>query len=420
MAIAGRKLSPVPAYLVLAGGYAFFYTTALNFNLVFQTDEAGLSALQLVLVGTALQGTIFFCEVPTGVLADVYSRRLSVVLGLCLLGLGIVVNGAFPRFETIILGQIVWGIGHTFISGARQAWIADEIGPAQAARVYLRAAQVEQLCWIVSIPISTFLADRDLNLPIILGGASLVGLAAFMAVTMTEHGFRRQERGDGTRAWRSLTGTFVAGVGLVRQSPLLITVFGITAFYGMASQGFDRLWVKHFITNIDFPEAGNPILWFGVIRMGSALVSIVGVELVRRRVNTASHAVVSRGLFTINALQIASVFILAGAGSFFVGTAAFWVAIALSFMYDPLYLAWINQNVDSRVRATVISMTSQTDAIGRIAGGPVLGAVGSIFSLRAALIGAGISLMPALLLYLRAFRQGEPEAATEPGPASGS
>src|SRR3970040_1816874 len=91
VAIAGRKLSPVPAYLVLAGGYAFFYTTALNFNLVFQTDEAGLSALQLVLVGTALQGTIFFCEVPTGVLADVYSRRLSVVLRLCLLGLCLVV-----------------------------------------------------------------------------------------------------------------------------------------------------------------------------------------------------------------------------------------------------------------------------------------------------------------------------------------
>lgn len=411
MAFQVGKLNPVHAYLLLAGGYAFLYTTALNFNLVFQTTEAGLSPLQLVLVGTALQGTIILCEVPTGVLADVYSRRASVVAGLVLLGCGIMFNGAFPRFETILLAQLVWGIGHTFISGARQAWIADEIGTERAGAVYLRAAQMEQLCWVASVPLSTFLADRDLNLPILLGGASLLGLAAVMAATMTERGFQR--RSDGSRAWRSLLGTLAAGVGLVRGSPLLITVFCITAFYGMASQGFDRLWVAHFVENVHFPTKGSEVFWFGVIRMGSALASIAGVELVRRRVDTASHAVVARGLFLINAMQVTAVFVLAAASSFIIGMAAFWVAIALSFMFDPLYLAWINQNVEARVRATVISMTSQTDAIGRIAGGPVLGAVGSLFSLRAALSGAALALMPALGLYLRAFRQGAARRAPE-------
>ena len=88
----------------------------------------------------------------------------------------------------------------------------------------------------------------------------------------------------------------------MRASPLLITVFGITAFYGMASEGFDRLWVAHFYRDLGFPTLWHlpSMVWFGVIRMGSALLSIGAVEFVRHRLNITSHGVVSRGLFWIN------------------------------------------------------------------------------------------------------------------------
>jgi hypothetical protein len=47
----------------------------------------GLNPLQLVLVGTVLEATAFLAEIPTGVLADVYSRRWSVIVGGPLVGL---------------------------------------------------------------------------------------------------------------------------------------------------------------------------------------------------------------------------------------------------------------------------------------------------------------------------------------------
>ncbi|MDQ4045355.1 MAG: hypothetical protein M3173_07895, partial [Chloroflexota bacterium] len=73
----------------------------------------------------------------------------------------------------------------------------------------------------------------------------------------------------------------------------------------------------------------------------------------------------------------------------------------------PLSAAWINQNIDSRVRATVISMSGQADAIGQIVGGPGVGAVGNLFGLRAAMAAAGAILIPGLALYARALGQGE-------------
>ncbi|MPZ48733.1 MAG: MFS transporter [Dehalococcoidia bacterium] len=410
-----QRLKPIPVYMLLSGGYAFFTTLVFSTNLVFQTQEAGLNPIQLVLIGTALEASIFICEVPTGILADVYSRRLSVLIGLVLAGLGLMLGGAFPIFWIILLSQPLWGIGQTFISGAKQAWIADEIGPENAGAVFLRSSQVETICRIAALPLGIAIgALLDLNTPILIGGALLVVLAFVLLPVMPETGFTRLDKIEGG-ALNSMKSTLVAGGSLVRRSPLLITVFGIAAFYGMASEGFERLWTAHFYYNLGYPDLWDLefVVWIGVIRTGAALLSLAAVEFLRRRVDTNSHAVVSRGLFLINAAQVISIVVLAASGGFILGMIAFWFAVSLSRTYDPLFLAWINQNIpDSRVRATVISMSSQTDAIGQIAGGPLLGAIGTLASLRAAMYGSAVVLLPALALYTRAFRQGAP--APEP------
>jgi hypothetical protein len=49
-------------------------------------------------------------------------RRLSIVIGTILIGLGFIIEGSVPIFRMIVLGQVLWGIGYTFTSGATQAW----------------------------------------------------------------------------------------------------------------------------------------------------------------------------------------------------------------------------------------------------------------------------------------------------------
>lgn len=57
------------------------------------------------------------------------------------------------------------------------------------------------------------------------------------------------------------------------------------------------------------------------------------------------------------------------------------------------------------MRATVISMSGQMNAIGEIAGGPIIGVIGTLVSLRVAIVFATTFLSPALLLFVRARRQ---------------
>ncbi|MGB3904766.1 MAG: hypothetical protein WBB22_07565 [Anaerolineae bacterium] len=70
-------------------------------TLLYQLTVVQLNPLQFVLVGTTLDATIFLFEVPTGVLADVDSRRLSVITGYTLIGAGFIIEGSFALFPCV-------------------------------------------------------------------------------------------------------------------------------------------------------------------------------------------------------------------------------------------------------------------------------------------------------------------------------
>src|SRR5919199_5344107 len=133
--LAGR-LSAYRAYLILQGGTALAFSLIVTVDLVWQAQAANLNPLELALVGTVLEATALLGEVPTGVVADIYSRRLSIVIGVLMMGVGFLVEGLFPRFGAILLAQVIWGLGATFLSGATEAWISDEVGQEHAGRAY--------------------------------------------------------------------------------------------------------------------------------------------------------------------------------------------------------------------------------------------------------------------------------------------
>src|SRR3712207_7145810 len=68
-----------PVYLGIKGASALFFMLWATVASVYRIEEVGLDPLRLVLLGTALEVAILVFEVPTGVLADTYGRRRSVI-----------------------------------------------------------------------------------------------------------------------------------------------------------------------------------------------------------------------------------------------------------------------------------------------------------------------------------------------------
>lgn len=394
------KLSAYTVYLIYSGITSLSFSLIFTVNLVYQVETARLNPLQLVLVGTVLEFVAFVCQIPTGVLADVYSRRLAVMLGILLFGLAFVLEGSFPRFDVILASQILFGVGATLSDGAEQAWITDEVGEAGIGYVFLRSTQIGLLAGILGAIVSVGLAGLRISLPIVIGGVLSIGVAGFLLLFMPENNFHpiaKEER----KTWRDMGNIFRDGLRVVRGRSFLITILLIALFYGLFSEGFDRLWTAHFITNFVFPPLGHfkPIVWFGIISIVGMLLTLGATEIVRRWVNIAQQHLLIRALFIINAIGIMSIFVFALVGNFFVAVAAILLFKVFRAVNEPVYTTWLTQNIDAKVRATVISMRGQIDAFGQIVGGPPVGYIGSAFSIRAALLASGMLLSPVFVLY---------------------
>jgi DHA3 family tetracycline resistance protein-like MFS transporter len=276
----------------------------------------------------------------------------------------------------------------------------------------MRGSQAGMAAALIGIPLSAGLGRVDIQLPIVLGGALFIGLGFFLALVMPEAGFTPRPPEE-RESWRTMYHTFRAGARLVRGRTILLIFLGVSAIYGLSSEGFDRLWAAHILENFTLPTTGglDMVTWFGIIGMITLLVSIASTEIVRRRVNTQRST--ARILLAVNALAVVALVVFGLAGRFGVAVAAYLAVRVLRGVSDPILMAWINPHVESNVRATVFSMTAQTNALGQIAGGPAIGLIGTRVSLRAALVADAVLLAPVLLLCARAMRQ-EPVPALQP------
>src|SRR5690606_5840218 len=80
-----------------------------------------------------------------------------------------------------------------------------------------------------------------------------------------------------------------------------------------------------------------------------------------------------------------------------------WVALPLLWsrsvaetVAGPVQAAWMNRHLEPGVRATVLSMEGQLNAVGQIAGGPPLGMLGNRGSVRGALVASALVYAPVI------------------------
>ena len=95
------QLAPVRVFLVMAVFGEMAFLTFATLSSVYRITEASLDPLQLVLVGTVLEATVFLFEVPAGIVADVYSRKLSLIIGFASIGAGFIGFQALSKFTQV-------------------------------------------------------------------------------------------------------------------------------------------------------------------------------------------------------------------------------------------------------------------------------------------------------------------------------
>jgi DHA3 family tetracycline resistance protein-like MFS transporter len=424
MPLRGRQISPYRLYLILECGMSFLLGISYATITVYWVTSGRLNPLQLLLLGTVLELSYFLLQLPTGVLADLVSRRLCILAGLFIVGLALLIEGRSPAFGNLLGAQVVLGLGAALNNGAQEAWIADELaattGDKQMTGTYLRATQLGLLATIAGSLLSGVIALAGLNKPLLVGGALICLLAAAVAVVMPENNFRRPDTEAGVAKVVRQAGAMLSDqVRSTRRAivavPGLVLLFGMTFFAGMWSESFDRLWGAFLLRDISFPRiAGlHPAMWFSLFACAAAVLGLGATELAKRRTERLGPDSVVGALLVLTVAIGAAVVGMATAHAFAVVVAAYLVVSVLRPVLDPLLSGWMVGRIQPSVRATALSAKDMFDSGGQILGSPVVGAIGTLASLRIALLAGAAALGPAAACIAAASRRIRPVSGLE-------
>ncbi len=387
---------------------ALVYTTSI----VYWVTDGHLNPLELVLIGTVIELTYFVFQLPTGVLADAYSKRFCVVLSWILCGAGFAMQGLSASFLNLALAQVVVGIGAALQDGAQSAWAADEteLGDDEMTPVYLRASQLGIAGGIIGSLASGLISGIELNLPMLIGGLAMVAAGVGLAFVMPET--KRRDRVPGTRALgRQVWADFVEQISTTKVAiiavPGLVLLLGMTFFLGAWSESFDRLWSAYLLEDIRFPHVSGlrPALWLSILAVLVALLSLGTSEIAKRRTQRLGHTSVVTTLLGATVLIALGVAAMASAHVFVFAALAYLLVQAVRPVINPLMTGWIVGRVPPGVRATALSARDMFDSGGQMLGGPIVGWIGLSRSIRAALYAGAAAFAPALILLVAATRR---------------
>jgi MFS family permease len=210
----------------------------------------GLSIAQISALFAIWSAVAVLTEVPSGALADRFSRRSCLVASDVLQAAGYVAWVLLPGFPGFALGFVLWGFGGSLASGAKEALLYDGLAAAGAKEHYARVAG-----WVAAMQLVAQLpAAAAASLLFAAGGFSLVGwasvgmclAAAGVAATLPEPprggaggeigyfatlraGITEATRSPGVPAVLGAAAALAAFDGAEEYFPLLVAGWGIPA-----------------------------------------------------------------------------------------------------------------------------------------------------------------------------------------------
>lgn len=157
-------------------------------------NEKGLSQSKVMILMSAYIIAIMAGEIPTGIVADKFSRKASVFIGCILQGIMMLMMVPVTNFVYLIIIEVIFGIGMTFQSGAMSAMFYDYLKIHKSEELYpgiegKRWASVFLSQAIASV-IGGMLTDININLTVVITGIAYL----FSAVILLLFKEQNQER----------------------------------------------------------------------------------------------------------------------------------------------------------------------------------------------------------------------------------
>ncbi|GAA3278989.1 MFS transporter [Paenarthrobacter aurescens] len=401
---AARKIQRV--YLTLTLGNTVAASFIWGINTLFLLD-AGLSNLEAFAANAFFTVGMVLFEVPTGVIADGWGRRVSFLLGTVTLAVStylyFVMWQISAPFWMWAVVSVLLGLGFTFFSGAVEAWLVDALRfsgyQGGLESVLGRGQMVQGVAMLLGSVAGGVIAQAtNLGVPFLLRVLVLLAMFAVAFGLMHDVGFSPERSTHPIRATRAVLSASIES-GL-KNPPVRYVMLAAPFSAGVGFYVFYALQ-PYLLDLFGDPKA------YSIAGLAAAIVAgsqILGGWL-------APHA---RQLFhkrtsvlILSAVVGALILLVLGF------TRIFWVALVLLALWavvgsaaTPVRQAYVNDMIPSKQRATVLSFDSLMGSSGGVVIQPALGRGADLYGYPASLAIAGVVELIAVPFLLASRKQG--------------
>jgi len=325
---------------------------------------------------------IVLLEIPTGVVADKYGRKISLALGVLLFGVDLLIFGLTKNYYVLYLAEFVGALGFTFISGADKALIYDsliEMKKKEDGKYYLsRYETAGTLGILISFPLGSLIAGANfipypnsLAFTFILSGLFSI-LSLFLYLSMKE-----PKRNKPTENFVKLG---IDGLNYLHKHKIL-RVFAVNSVL-ISAITFFMFWFYQPLAG----SVGISVSYYGFIGAGFNLFAILLLLNIKKLENKFGmktilfHSALIPALLLLGLATIKNVYFV---------LIAILLIPGLKLLRAPILSDFMNKHIESRNRATVLSSVSLLERLMITILYPVVGLLADI-KLNYALIFLGI------------------------------
>lgn len=376
----------------------FIALTQIPLALIFPTYviflvDNGLSMAEVGVVNFAFMIGVFLFEIPTGVVADYFGRKVSVLFGVFFLALAPLIYFASYNLIGFIIAETSCAFGSCFISGALDAWVKDSLdsnGHGHACgHVFSHGETIRVLGTIIGGTLGAGMALYDLRLPWLVSALGLFAVLPICRSLMREEYFVKKKLTWKT-SWRGMRQIFQDSVQYGWRHRLIFQLITVCTLATLAYQVINMNWSLYFSEKFGLESISR--LWV-IIMSATMLGTMIGGRLMRGKIGRVGVMRLSLGM---NAVLFIFLALAPQAG---LALLCFLAHEVNRGAFAPAEKTFLHDNIASgEIRATVGSFRSMIVHAGAAVGWLASGVLLTVWSFEMILvICAGILAVSAAL-----------------------
>lgn len=355
----------------------------------------GLSPLQMGILIAVWPLTSLLFEIPTGAIADLYGRKISVLIGYFLEGLVMISLFFWKTYPLMLVSFAVLGIAATFSSGSKDAWIVDLINKNNKKLVHNFFNKMQffiNFGLVFSGFLGAFLVKSyGVSIIWIITALSYLFSIILLAIFAKEYYEKKNTRIS--QSLKKLKEKTKESLKYSRKHHVLYyLIFAIMVSAFAMNLQTNISWTP-MLKSLGMPDYVFGYMWSGMSLI-IALSPLLALKLLKKG-GEKKFIILGTILMIITLLCILFAFNLSTA------LIIMYLGLFFYFSKSPAQEVYFHRFIPSRLRATIGSIRNMFFSIGTILALPLAGFLVEKIGPRFTIFISAILMIPVIILYLK-------------------